>query len=100
MSEPASQTSAASAAAEGRPSEGQALAQSLAESAAKRGKSRNIGALRRLAPFVAAHWGRAAASLVFLLLKDSGFLSPRHWRFVKEPHGMLKLVGDLDVLLL
>lgn len=74
MSEPASQTSAASAAAEGRPSEGQALAQSLAESAAKRGKSRNIGALRRLAPFVAAHWGRGAGAFVFLLLSSAATL--------------------------
>ena len=62
------------AAVEGRPSEGQALAQSLAEGAAKRGRSRNVGALRRLAPFLAAHWGRAAAAFVFLLLSSAATL--------------------------
>lgn len=65
---------AAASPVEGRPSEGQALAQNLAESAAKRGKSRNIGALRRLAPFLAAHWGRAAGAFVFLLLSSGATL--------------------------
>ena len=59
---------------EGRPSEGQALAQSLAEGAAKRDRSRNIGALRRLGPFMAAHWGRAAGAFVFLLLSSGATL--------------------------
>jgi len=58
----------------GRPSEGQALAQSLAEGAAKRGKSRDVGALRRLAPFLAAHWGRAGAAFVFLILSSGATL--------------------------
>jgi len=66
--------SAPSAAAEGRPTEGQALAQSLAEGAAKRGRSRNVGALSRLAPFLAAHWGRAAAAFGFLLLSSAATL--------------------------
>ncbi|HEY0649084.1 ABC transporter transmembrane domain-containing protein [Phenylobacterium sp.] len=66
--------SVASAAVEGRPTEGQALAQSLAEGAAKRGRSRNVGALRRLAPFLAAHWGRAAAAFGFLLLSSAATL--------------------------
>jgi len=60
--------------AEGRPTEGQALAQSLAEGAAKRGRSRNVRALSRLAPFLTAHWGRALASLLFLLLSTSATL--------------------------
>ncbi|MBL8770947.1 MAG: ATP-binding cassette domain-containing protein [Phenylobacterium sp.] len=70
MSEPGPQPSV-----EGRPSAGQALAQSLAESAAKRGRSRNVRALRRLAPFLAAHWGRAGAALFFLLLSSSATLA-------------------------
>ena len=78
MSDQGPGSAAASAAAggsvEGRPSEGQALAQSLAEGAAKRGKSRNVGALRRLAPFLAAHRGRAGAAFVFLLLSSGATL--------------------------
>jgi ATP-binding cassette subfamily B protein len=74
MSAEGPQSSVASAAVEGRPSEGQALAQSLAEGAAKRGRSRNVGALRRLAPFLAAHWGRAAAAFGFLLLSSAATL--------------------------
>jgi len=50
------------------------MAQTLAEGAAKRGKSRNVRALSRLQPFLAAHWGRALASLVFLLLSTSATL--------------------------
>jgi ATP-binding cassette subfamily B protein len=59
---------------EGRPSAGQAMAQTLAENAAKRGRSRNVGALRRLSPFLAAHWGHAAAALIFLIGSSSATL--------------------------
>ncbi|HET6971975.1 MAG TPA: ABC transporter transmembrane domain-containing protein [Phenylobacterium sp.] len=69
MSEPGPEVSVA-----GRPTEGQALAQGLAEAAARRGKSRNIGALRRLAPYVAAHWGDAALAGVFLVVSSSATL--------------------------
>ena len=62
------------AAAPGRPTEGQALAQSLTEAAAKRDRSRNVGALSRLGPFLIAHWGRAAAALVFLLTSTGATL--------------------------
>ncbi len=51
----------------GRPSAGQALARSLSEAANRREKSRNVGALQRLAPYVKAHWGDAALSLLFLI---------------------------------
>ncbi|CAN7487322.1 ABC transporter transmembrane domain-containing protein [Phenylobacterium sp. LjRoot219] len=61
-------------AADGRPSAGQTLAQGLDEAAARRGKSRNVGALRRLAPFIAAHWGDAAASGLFLLVSTCATL--------------------------
>ncbi len=78
MSEPGPESSPlsspASSPVEGRPSAGQALAQSLAEGAAKRGRSRNVGALRRLRPFLAAHWGHAAAALVFLIASSSATL--------------------------
>jgi ATP-binding cassette subfamily B protein len=67
MSESGAEVGAGGAPVEGRPSAGAALAQSLAEGAAKRGRSRNVGALRRLRPFLAAHWGRAAAAFLFLL---------------------------------
>jgi ATP-binding cassette subfamily B protein len=69
MSEPGPEASTA-----GRPSTGQSLAQTLAEAAARRGRSRNIGALRRLAPYVAAHWGDAALAGVFLVVSSSATL--------------------------
>uniref|UniRef100_UPI0028128313 ABC transporter transmembrane domain-containing protein n=1 Tax=Phenylobacterium sp. TaxID=1871053 RepID=UPI0028128313 len=69
MSEPGPEVSTP-----GRPSAGQTLAQNLAEAADRRGRSRNVGALRRLAPFVAAHWGDAALSGVFLLASTSATL--------------------------
>ena len=69
MSEPATD-----GAAPGRPTTGQSLAQALDEAAARRPKSRNVRALRRLGPFVAAHWGDAALTLVFLILSTSATL--------------------------
>jgi len=68
------ETAAAAPAAEGRPSAGQTLAQSLDDAAERRGKSRNVGALRRLAPFIAAHWGDALLSGLFLLVSTSATL--------------------------
>src|SRR5262249_26024425 len=60
--------------APGRPSAGQTLAQGLADAKARRGKSRNVRALSRLFPFIAAHWGDAALTLVFLLLSTGATL--------------------------
>ena len=59
---------------EGRPSTGEALAQSLSEAAGRRAKSRNVRALGRLAPFVAAHASDAALSLFFLLISTGSTL--------------------------
>ena len=58
----------------GRPSAGQALAQSVAEARDRREKSRNVGALRRLAPYVRAHWGDATLSMLFLVGSTSAVL--------------------------
>jgi len=69
MSEPGTD-----AAAPGRPSAGQSLVQNLSEDAARRGRSRNVGALRRLAPFARAHWGDASLAGVFLILSSSATL--------------------------
>lgn len=69
MSDPA-----ADGPAPGRPSAGQSLAQTLEEAAERRAKSRNVGALRRLGPFIAAHWGDAAFTLVFLILSTGATL--------------------------
>jgi len=74
MSEPGPRSDASGTNAPGRPSAGQALAQTVAEGAAKRGRSRNVGALRRLRPFLAAHWGRASAAFFFLVLSSSATL--------------------------
>ena len=52
----------------GRPSTGEALAQDLSKAGARRGKSRDVGALRRLAPFARAHWGDASLAALFLIL--------------------------------
>ncbi|RAK59139.1 ABC transporter [Phenylobacterium hankyongense] len=67
MSEPAAAAPPSDAAAPGRPSAGQSMVQTLAEEATRRGRSRNIGALRRLAPFISRHKPDAALALVFLL---------------------------------
>jgi len=86
-----SDTSAADAVADGRPSVGAELAQSLTDEAARRPKSRDVKNLRHLLPFIRAHWGHAAAAGFFLLFStsatlgmtgavrlivDKGFLSP------------------------
>ncbi len=54
-------------AAAGRPTAGQALAQTLDEAAGRRPKSRNVAALGRLIPFAAGHRLDAAAAGVFLV---------------------------------
>ena len=58
---------AAQAPVDGRPTAGAELVQQLAEDKQRRAKSRNVGALRRLAPFARRRWGDAAFSGVFLL---------------------------------
>ena len=78
MSEDAAFAASPAGGADGRPdggpTSGQALAQSLAEAAARREKSRNVKALGRLAPFIAAHLDDAALSLFFLLISTSATL--------------------------
>src|SRR5437763_11937291 len=54
-------------AAEGRPTTGEALAQSIAEAADRRAKSRNVRALGHLIPFAAGHRLDATAAGVFLV---------------------------------
>jgi ATP-binding cassette subfamily B protein len=61
MSDPSPETAA------GRPSAGQALAQTLDEAAERRAKSRNVRALAHLIPFAAGHRLDAAAAGVFLV---------------------------------
>jgi ATP-binding cassette subfamily B protein len=46
----------------------------VAEARDRREKSRNVGALRRLAPYVRAHWGDAGLSLLFLIGSTSAVL--------------------------
>ena len=60
--------------APGRPSTGQALAQNLSEAAGRRERSRNVGALRRLAPYARAHWGNASMAGLFLVLSTCATL--------------------------
>ena len=62
MSDPANDATAA-----GRPGAGATLTQTLAADGEKRGRSRNVGALRRLAPFARDHLGDAALAGVFLV---------------------------------
>jgi len=57
----------AQAAVAGRPTAGQALAQSLDEAAERRAKSRNVRALGHLIPFAAGHRLDATAAGVFLV---------------------------------
>lgn len=70
-----SDTSASDAVADGRPSAGAALAQSLTEEAARRPKSRDIRNLAPLLPFIRAHWRHAAAAGFFLLFSTGATLS-------------------------
>src|SRR6201996_5027271 len=62
------------ASAAGRPTAGQALAQSLNEAAARRPKSRNIRALGYLIPFAAGHRSDALAAAVFLVVAAAATL--------------------------
>jgi ATP-binding cassette subfamily B protein len=74
MSDSTGGAAAGDASAHGRPSAGQALVQTIAEAAGRRGKSRNVGALRRILPFVLGHWGDAALAGLFLLGSTSATL--------------------------
>jgi ATP-binding cassette subfamily B protein len=65
---------AAEASVQGRPSAGAELAQNLAEAGARRPRSRNVGALRRLLPFARRHMGDAVAATGFLLLSTAATL--------------------------
>ncbi|MFA7262324.1 MAG: ABC transporter transmembrane domain-containing protein [Caulobacter sp.] len=69
-----SDTNAADAVADGRPSAGAELAASLTEAAARRPKSRDVKNLAHLLPFIRAHWGHAAAAGFFLLFSTSATL--------------------------
>ena len=70
MSEPGADATAA-----GRPSEGQALAQNLAEAADRRAKSRNVRALGNLLPFAGRHRTDAAAAAIFLVVAAGASLA-------------------------
>lgn len=74
MSRPGSETSTPELSVAGRPSTGQALAQTLSDAAGRRDKSRNVRALSRLAPYVRNHWGDASLSLLFLIGSTSAVL--------------------------
>ncbi|WP_312160886.1 ABC transporter transmembrane domain-containing protein [Phenylobacterium sp.] len=58
---------AAEAPVDGRPSAGAAMAQDLSEAAQRRTRSRNVGALRALAPYLARHKGDTAWAGLFLM---------------------------------
>ena len=75
MSEPPITELGAEAAADGRPSSGQALAQTLDEAAARRPKSRNVRALGHLIPFAAGHRADALAAALFLVVASAATLS-------------------------
>ncbi|THD59486.1 ABC transporter transmembrane domain-containing protein [Phenylobacterium sp.] len=60
--------------AEGRPSTGQALAQTLSEAAERRPRSRNVQALGRLIPYAAGHRLDAAAAGLFLVTASAASL--------------------------
>src|SRR5690348_4933115 len=70
MSEPGGEPVAA-----GRPTAGQALAQSLDEAAERRPRSRNVRALGRLIPFAMGHGADALAAGVFLVMAAGSSLA-------------------------
>ena len=59
---------------DGRPSIGAALAKEISEGAARRDKSRNLGALGRLLPFIAAHKLDAGLAGLFLIASTAATL--------------------------
>jgi ATP-binding cassette subfamily B protein len=61
-------------AAPGRPSRGVELRQQMQGAAQRRDRSRNIGTLKRLGPFIAAHWPDATFALIFLLVSTGATL--------------------------
>jgi ATP-binding cassette subfamily B protein len=64
----------ADAAVSGRPTTGVLLTQDLAQQAQRREKSRDLGPLRALWPYVRAHWIDATLSVAFLLVSTSATL--------------------------
>ena len=60
--------------APGRPSAGAELHQQMQSAAGRRERRRDLKPLRRLGPFIAAHWTDAAAALAFLLLSTGASL--------------------------
>jgi ATP-binding cassette subfamily B protein len=60
--------------APGRPSLGAELQQQMKTAAGRRDRRRDLKPLRRLGPFIAAHWKDALAALVFLLLSTAASL--------------------------
>ena len=74
MSQPASRPAAAEPRPDGRPGLGAELVQNLDEAAARRPRSRNVGALRRLVPFARRRGGDALGALIFLLTATAATL--------------------------
>jgi ATP-binding cassette subfamily B protein len=74
MSEPPTTDLGVEATADGRPTSGQALAQTLAEAAQRRPKSRNVSALGHLIPYAAGHRLDALAAGVFLVTASAASL--------------------------
>ncbi|MDP3381941.1 MAG: ABC transporter transmembrane domain-containing protein, partial [Phenylobacterium sp.] len=74
MSQPADSPAAADPRPDGRPGLGAELAQNLDEAAARRPRSRNVGALRRLVPFARRRGGDALGALIFLLTATAATL--------------------------
>jgi ATP-binding cassette subfamily B protein len=62
------------AAASGRPPPGVLLNQELAQAAQRRERSRDLGPLRALWPYIRAHWTDAALAMVFLLISTAATL--------------------------
>ncbi len=60
--------------APGRPSAGAELQQQMQSAAGRRERRRDLKPLRRLGPFIAAHWTDAAAALAFLLMSTGASL--------------------------
>lgn len=64
----------ADAAASGRPTSGVLLTQELNQQAQRREKSRDLGPLRGLAPYLRRHWTSAAMAAMFLLVSTASTL--------------------------
>jgi ATP-binding cassette subfamily B protein len=84
--------------APGRPSAGAELQQQMRTAAGRRERRRDMKPLRRLGPFIAAHWTDAAAALTFLILSTGAslYLTQAARMVIDHGFGHVGAAGELN----